>query len=202
MFRSNPEARPGRERGESRRWHPVQTLAIVALAAVIAAAALLALRPASLRAMLDGADLAAVAAGIRLRFPDVPQTTPDELATWLADGSRVQPQLLDVREPDEYAVSHLAGAVLVDPGASAADVLARIDSRRPVVAYCSVGYRSSVLVQRLREAGFTQATNLEGSIFAWANAGRPIERDGQRVGVVHPFDERFGLLLAPERRAW
>jgi rhodanese-related sulfurtransferase len=182
----------------------VQPLTIVALAVAIAIAiaALLALRPAPLRAMLEGADLAAVAAAIRLRFPDVPQTSPGELATWLADGSRVQPQLLDVREPDEYAVSHLPGAIQIDPGTSAAEVLARIDRSRPVVAYCSVGYRSSLVVQRLRAAGFAAATNLDGSIFAWANEGRPMENNGQRVGVVHPFDARFGLLLAPERRAW
>lgn len=77
----------------------------------------------------------------------------------------------------------------------------RIDPTRPVVAYCSVGYRSSVLVQRLRDAGFTQAVNLEGSIFAWANEGRPLESDGRTVGVVHPYAERFRLLLRPERRS-
>lgn len=175
---------------------------IVAVAIAVAIVLLLLMRAMPLRSALEGAELAGVAAAIRLRFPDVPQTSTDELAAWLADGSRAAPQLLDVRAADEYVVSHLRGAVRVDPDASAAEVLARIDPRRPVVAYCSVGYRSSVLVQRLRDAGFTQAANLEGSIFAWANEGRPLESAAGAVSVVHPYDATYGRLLEEAHRAW
>lgn len=148
------------------------------------------------------ATLDAMASVIRLRFGDVPQVSPDDLVTWLADDTRAHPQFLDVREPDEYAVSHLPGAIQIAPDAPAEAVLARIDQTRPVVAYCSVGYRSSLLVQRLRAAGFTRAVNLEGSIFAWANDGHPLESNGERVSVVHPYDSRFGRLLNSEHRAW
>lgn len=172
------------------------------LAGAAIAAALLLNRDRSLSLDAAPATLDVMATVIRLRFPDVPQTSPGELATWLADGSRVQPQLLDVREPDEYVVSHLPGALQVDPDTPAGAVLARIDPSRPVVAYCSVGYRSSLLVQRLRAAGFTRAVNLEGSIFAWANDGHPLESNGQRVSVVHPYDSTFGRLLTAEHRAW
>lgn len=171
------------------------------LAGAAIAAALLLNHDRSLPLDAAPATLDAVVTVIRLRFPDVPQTSPGELATWLADGSRVQPQILDVREPDEYAVSHLPGALQVDPDASATDVVARIDPSRPVVAYCSVGYRSSALVQRLRDARFTQATNLKGSIFAWANEGRPLESAGRAVSVVHPYDATYRRLLLPGRRA-
>lgn len=148
------------------------------------------------------ATLDTLASVIRVRFPDVRQVSPDDLATWLADDTRARPQLLDVREPDEYAVSHLPGAIRIDPDAPAAAVLAHIDPGRPVVAYCSVGYRSSVLVQRLRDAGFTQAVNLEGSIFAWANEGRPLESEGRRVTIAHPYDTTYARLLDRAHRAW
>ena len=54
---------------------------------------------------------------------------------------------------------------------------------------------------RLREAGFAHVENLRGSIFEWANEGRPVVRDGREVEAVHPYDAVWGRLLAPERRA-
>jgi rhodanese-related sulfurtransferase len=138
---------------------------------------------------------------VRHRFPKVPQISTTNLATWLADPARPQPQLLDVREPAEYAVSHLAGAIQVSPDSSAAKVLARINPHRPVVVYCSVGYRSSQMAQRLQRAGFTNVMNLEGSIFAWANEGHPFVADGHPATLVHPYDRKFGQMLKPSLRA-
>lgn len=172
------------------------------LAGAAMAAALLLRHDRSLPLDAVPATLDAMASVIRVRFPEVPQVSPDDLAAWLADDTRARPQLLDVREADEYAVSHLPGAIRIDPDAPAAAVLMRIDPTRPIVAYCSVGYRSSLVVQRLRAAGFTQAANLEGSIFAWANEGRPLESDGRTVGVVHPYDTTFARLLDRAHRAW
>jgi len=183
------------------RW--ATALAFLAgLAAAGIATALAVSRDRSLVADASQMTLDGIEKSIRVRFGDVPQISSSDLAAWLADESRARPQLLDVRESDEYAVSHLPGAIQIDPDAPADDVLARIDPSRPVVAYCSVGYRSSLLVERLRAVGFTQAVNLEGSIFAWANAGHPLESDGRRVTVVHPYDSRFRLLLKAEHRAW
>jgi rhodanese-related sulfurtransferase len=138
---------------------------------------------------------------VRHRFPDVQQISTTKLAAWLADPARPQPQLLDVREPAEYVVSHLAGAIRISPHASAAKVMARINPHRPVVVYCSVGYRSSQLAQQLQRAGFTNVMNLEGSIFAWANEGRPLAADGHPATLVHPYNRKFGQMLKPSLRA-
>jgi rhodanese-related sulfurtransferase len=109
--------------------------------------------------------------------------------------------LLDVRTPKEFAVSHLPGAQLIAPDAKPEDVLAKLDRKRPVVVYCSVGYRSSKLAERLQAAGLAQVMNLEGSIFAWANEDRALEKDGQPATQVHPYNKRYGQMLKPERRA-
>jgi rhodanese-related sulfurtransferase len=137
---------------------------------------------------------------VRERFPEVQQLQPAELADWLADTNRVQPVLLDVRTKTEFAVSHLPGARQVEPKAAVADLVATLPTNQPVVVYCSVGYRSSELAVRLRRAGVTNVLNLEGSIFQWANEGRPVERDGQLVREVHPYNETFGRLLKAELR--
>ncbi len=145
--------------------------------------------------------MAKMTATVRRKFPRVPQLPTAELAAWLGEQGRPPPQLLDVREPEEFAVSHLHGALRVSPDAPAAEVLARIDPARPVVVYCSVGYRSSALAQRLIAAGGKDVRNLEGSIFAWANEGRPLEKDGRPAKAVHPYNSVFGRLLKPEYRA-
>jgi rhodanese-related sulfurtransferase len=138
---------------------------------------------------------------VRQKFPGVKQLSTTNLAAWLADASRPQPQLLDVRTPKEYAVSHLVGARQISPNAKAEAVLDTLDQQRPVVVYCSVGYRSCQFVERLQAAGLVQVMNLEGSIFAWANEDRPLEQDGQPATKVHPYDKVYGRMLKPERRA-
>jgi rhodanese-related sulfurtransferase len=141
---------------------------------------------------------------VRAAHPTVPPLSTDSLAAWLADPAAPPPLLLDVREPAEYAVSHLPGARQVDPRADAgrlAALLADEDRSRPVVVYCSVGARSAAVAERLQQAGFQDVQNLEGSLFRWANEDRPVERDGQIVTEVHPFDASWGRLLRSDRRA-
>lgn len=138
---------------------------------------------------------------IRQEYPSVPQITTDSLASWLADPSATQPLLLDVREPAEYAVSHLPGAIRVSPDGSGGQALAGLDKDTPIVTYCSVGYRSSALAQRLRETGYTNVVNLEGSLFRWANEGRPVYRDAARTSQVHPYNALWGTLLKNDLHA-
>ncbi|HXV62654.1 MAG TPA: rhodanese-like domain-containing protein [Vicinamibacteria bacterium] len=145
-------------------------------------------------------DMAAVKRWVRAEFPDVRQISVEELAKQLeAGGDNVV--LLDARDEAEYAVSHLPGAIRIDPEEISA-MLDGLDRDAAIVAYCSVGYRSSQLVERLAAQGFTDVANLEGSIFEWANRDLPLEREGLRVREVHPFDEKWGRLLREELRAY
>lgn len=144
-------------------------------------------------------DLDSVTQRIRQRFPQVPQLSTSALANHLEAGST--PLLLDVRTEEEFAVSHLPGARRVAPSGELPDWLVGLPRNTPIVAYCAVGYRSSDYVQRLIEAGFDDVRNLEGSIFAWANEGRPVVRQGAPTDLVHPYDEDWGRLLDADRRA-
>ncbi len=137
---------------------------------------------------------------LRSKFSDVHWITTAQLAAWLADRQRPAPVLLDVRTAAEWEVSHLPGARRVDPQASAEAAGAGLSRETPIVTYCSVGYRSAKMAQRLRAAGFTRVQNLEGSIFAWANEGRPLRHDGKRARLVHPYNAVWGRLLRDEVR--
>jgi rhodanese-related sulfurtransferase len=132
---------------------------------------------------------------IRRRFPDVAVISCEELADRLA-GEGPVPLLIDARGPEEFALSHLAGARrLAETDALGAAGLAR---QTAIVVYCSVGYRSARLARSLRQAGFTDVRNLEGSLFRWANLGLPLAGAGSGRTRVHPFHPCWGLLLEPE----
>lgn len=143
-----------------------------------------------------GLALDAISQSIQQDFSDIATVEPDSLHRWIADaGPEDGPVLLDVRTPEEYAVSHLPGALNVHPDETDFIFLEGIARDQPIVTYCSVGFRSAELARRLQAAGYGHVLNLEGSIFAWANAGYPVVRAGDRVQAVHPYDAQWGLLL-------
>ena len=134
------------------------------------------------------------------RHPGVPQLTTARLAKML-DAGRRPVVLLDARGAEEYAVSHLPAAHHAPSVEAAARIVRGSPPDALVVAYCSVGVRSSALAAQLREDGLEGVHNLRGSLFAWANEGRPVYRGRARVAEVHPFDRHWGTLLDPERHA-
>ncbi|MFO8099772.1 MAG: rhodanese-like domain-containing protein [Salinibacter sp.] len=136
-------------------------------------------------------------------YPGVPTLTTDSLAARLADSTASRPLLLDARSAEEYAVSHLPGARRVDPEADALPPdLDTVSRSRPIVVYCSVGYRSARVTTKLRDQGFTDVRNLDGSIFRWANEGRPIVRGDTPADGVHPYDQTWGTLLNDSLHRW
>lgn len=146
-------------------------------------------------------DWPALLADLHQRYPSVRRISTADLAKWLEDPARPQPLLLDVRAADEFAVSHLPGARRVEPGGDVRKTVTGVENNAPIVTYCSVGYRSSAYAERLREAGFNNVQELDGSIFKWANEGRPVVRDEKRVNEVHPYDTSWGKFLDPALHA-
>ncbi|MGH7516381.1 MAG: rhodanese-like domain-containing protein [Gemmatimonadales bacterium] len=135
------------------------------------------------------------------KFPALAWIGPAQLAGWPADSSRGPPLMLDARTAPEYELSHLAGARRIDPIRPLLRHMEAFPRDTPIVVYCSVGYRSGRVADWLRRQGFTNVRNLEGSLFAWANDGRPMEADGRPVKEVHPYNASWGRLLEPEVRA-
>lgn len=138
----------------------------------------------------------AVLKGVRTEYKDVRHISTDSLATLLTSSERTNgPIILDTRTRAEYDVSHIEGAIFVDPENPAIDSLG-IDKDAPIVAYCSVGYRSSQVARALQDQGFSNVVNLEGSLFKWANEGRPVvSGEGQPTALVHPYNALWGRLL-------
>lgn len=92
---------------------------------------------------------------------------PHELADWLADASRQQPLLLDVREEWEFEHCHIAGARHV-PMALVAAKLAELAEAPGVVCICHHGIRSMQVATYLARLDEFQVFNLRGGVEAWA----------------------------------
>ncbi len=101
---------------------------------------------------------------------DVPEVDADEARRLVEDGA----QLIDVREPWEWAISHIPGATLIPMG-EVPSRLSEIDPNRPIVVHCAVGARSAKIVEALRQAGYAKALNLAGGIVEWTNRQFPTE---------------------------
>ena len=96
---------------------------------------------------------------------DGPEITATELAGEMKNGFDLL--LIDVREPYEQEICHIAGSVLIPLGELPAR-LDEIDSHRETVTYCHGGVRSMRALEILRAAGFASVRSLRGGIDAWA----------------------------------
>lgn len=88
--------------------------------------------------------------------------TPAAVAERLAGA-----QVIDVREPWEWAICRLPGARLV-PMSDLESQMTTLDPEREVLVYCHHGTRSAVAMNRLLAAGFTRVSHLEGGIDRWS----------------------------------
>jgi rhodanese-related sulfurtransferase len=104
--------------------------------------------------------------------PTAPETDVPALARQLAAGPV---QIVDVREPDEWAGGHIPEAVLIPLGQLAVRK-GELDPGRPVVVVCRSGHRSLTGAVILLRAGFRDARSLAGGMIAWARAGHPMAR--------------------------
>ena len=103
--------------------------------------------------------------------------------------------LLDAREKDEFEVSTIKNAIWV--GYNDFD-LSRVDTLnrdQEIIVYCSVGYRSSKIGIKLKEAGFNNVKNLYGGIFLWVNEGRPIFNDSTLTQNIHAYNRKWGRFI-------
>jgi sulfur-carrier protein adenylyltransferase/sulfurtransferase len=105
----------------------------------------------------------------------VPELSARELADKRARGDDFD--LIDVREPHEYATSRIDGARLIPLGTLPSN-LSALDPTREIVLMCRVGGRSARAAQILQQAGFARVWSLAGGLVAWEN-----EQESREAGA-------------------
>jgi rhodanese-related sulfurtransferase len=76
-------------------------------------------------------------------------------------------QLVDVRQPWEFARASLPGAILIPLG-ELPQRLGELDPSRPLIAYCHHGARSHQAIRFLAQSGFSRVAHLAGGIAAYS----------------------------------
>lgn len=100
--------------------------------------------------------------------------------------------LFDARELIEYETSHIQGAKYVGYDNFTTKHIKDIDKSTKVIIYCSIGYRSEKIGEKLRDLGYTNIYNLYGSIFEWANQGNKIvASDGKPTNKLHTYNKKW-----------
>ena len=114
--------------------------------------------------------------------------------------------LFDTREQIEFDVSHISGAIQLDPAISTQAFINHFKNQivgKDIVFYCSVGQRSSILASRLKSAlieqGANEVYNLKGGIFQWHNEQRELIHDKNPTQFIHPYNPLWGLLLEEKK---
>lgn len=127
-------------------------------------------------------------------------------AASLSDMAPKEYVLFDVRESEEYDVSHINGAIWVDPDIDAEEFLELYGDRlkgKFVILYCSVGVRSSRIAEQIKayqsSPTSTSIYNLEAGVFGWHNEKRPLvqlSEDGPiSTEFIHPYNRWWGRML-------
>ena len=84
-------------------------------------------------------------------------------------------QILDVREPWEYELARISGAVLIPLG-ELVERVGELDPARPVAAYCHHGMRSLQALRFLQGLGFADIAHLSGGIDAYSRLDSVVPR--------------------------
>lgn len=120
----------------------------------------------------------------------VPQVNAQQLSLDLQQDTTIV--ILDTRELAEYAVSHIAKAKYAGYRDFDKKTVEKLPKNHTIIVYCSVGYRSERMGERLKKMGFTNVYNLYGGIFDWINKKNVVvDNAEQPVQKVHTYNRKW-----------
>ena len=82
---------------------------------------------------------------------------------------------LDCREPNEFALGRIPGALFIPRGVLEQNIERAVPRDRKVVIYCASGNRSALAADTLKQMGYADVASLAGCIRAWMGQGGDIE---------------------------
>jgi rhodanese-related sulfurtransferase len=87
-------------------------------------------------------------------------------------------RLIDVREADEYAAGHIAGAKHLCKGILERDIETTVpDPQTEIILYCGGGFRSALAADNMQKMGYTRVSSLAGGWRGWLEAGYPMTKN-------------------------
>lgn len=109
---------------------------------------------------------------------------------------------LDARELNEYEVSHIRNAIWVGYDKLQKEALKEVPKDSKIIVYCSVGYRSEKVSEKLIKMGYKDVSNLYGGLFEWANQEKTMVNDSSFTNRIHAYDEEWGKWVTKGRKVY
>ncbi len=81
----------------------------------------------------------------------------------------------DCREPNEYALAHIPGAVFLPRGNIETKIEGVIPRDRKILIYCASGNRSALAAETMQQMGYTDVASMSGGFKGWVDAGGEVE---------------------------
>lgn len=107
------------------------------------------------------------------------------------------PQLLDVRTPEEFSVDRIESAVNVNwNGSDFESKATTYDKTKPIFVYCKVGGRSAQAASKLAALGFKEIYNLEGGIMKWNNSKNSKPSDK----IIGMCNQEYNELIKSDKK--
>lgn len=106
----------------------------------------------------------------------IKESAAEDMKQRLPDASLL---LLDVREPEEFVLGHIPGAVNIPRGMLEFAISgnpALQDLARPVAVYCKTSGRAALSAVALQSMGFQDVVSIAGGFDAWQAAGYPVDK--------------------------
>lgn len=124
---------------------------------------------------------------IAKKFKNAAQITIEDYLSLIKNNEKVV--LVDVREKREREISYIPRSITKESFEKNQDNY----QNHTVVAYCTIGHRSSQFVESLDQKKFKKAFNLKESILGWTHRKLPLENSQGKTTKVHVYDEPWNL---------
>lgn len=85
-----------------------------------------------------------------------------------------QTVVVDCREPNEFALGHIPGALFIPRGVLEQNIERAVPRDRKVIVYCASGNRSALAADVLLQMGYADVASMSGGIRGWVDAGGEI----------------------------
>lgn len=109
------------------------------------------------------------------------------------------PQLIDVRTPEEFEGGHLENAVNIDwNGTDFHNSIKSFDKTQPIMVYCLSGGRSGEAAEVLRKNGFQQVYEMDGGLMQWRSKKLP-ETKGENKTIQSMTLQQYQQLLVSDK---
>jgi rhodanese-related sulfurtransferase len=127
----------------------------------------------------------------------VPLASNEDIRTWKGA------TLLDAREQSEFDVSHLPEAIYVGDKKFKMSSVESLSKTDTIIVYCTIGYRSEGIGEKLKSAGYVNVFNLFGGIFSWKNSGgKVVDSSGTETERVHTYNESWSIFLLEGKKVY